>query len=361
MKIAHFNCKSGIAGDMIIASLIDSGLSAEILEKTLKKKLKTKDWELKVSITKNYHFPAKNLSVSGERHFTSPFEIRNIIKKSDLSDTVKKNSLKILDTLISAESKVHGVPTGKVHFHELNSMDTLIDITGACQALELLNIDKVFCSEINIGRPAPATLEILKEKQLPVYSNSTFETATPTGISIISNIAESFGAMPALVIEKSGYGAGTNEIPNMQNFLQVIIGSSELLKNTFEKDEVIILETNIDDMDLRVFPYVMENLFSAGAKDVWFTQIIMKKGRPAVKLSVICDLNHENEIVDIIFNETTTLGIRRMPCSRHILKRELSDGKKKAFLKKSKVKISAEYEVAKQKAIKTHQPVKDLL
>jgi len=337
MRIAYFNCPSGIAGDMILASFIDAGLPKEKLEKKLKDALKIRDWSLESRAVRRGHFNATNIVVRGERHFKSPDEMLRIISSSRLPDSARASSVKIIKNLIRAEAKVHKIPERKVHFHELNSLDTLIDVAGSCLCFEFMEIDKAYSSEINIGCAAPATIELIKEKGMPVYSSNTpAELATPTGTAVILHFAERFGGMPGMSIERSGFGAGANDPKDRPNMLRLLIGKTAI--SEYGRDEVVLLETNIDDMDPRIYPYVMEKLFAAGAKDVWLAQVMMKKGRPGIVLSAICDTEKENEAIAIIFKETTTLGIRRRTCQRHILKRDEKHGLKTAHIARGKNK-----------------------
>jgi len=229
----------------------------------------------------------------------------------------------------------------------------------------MLGINEVYSSPLNLGKPAPATVEIVKAGNVPVYStNPRVEMTTPTGAAIISAIAKSFGGMPPIRVESSGSGAGTFEFDDIPNILGLITGQS-LEKNVpplqIPTDEVKVLETNIDDMDPRIYPYVMDKLFGLGARDVWLSQVIMKKGRPGTVLSVICTKDKEKDIVNTIFRETTTLGIRSYPCSRHVLKRETGADKKTAFVPGSKPKVKSEYEKAREQAVQLKKPLKNIL
>ena len=362
MKTAYFNCSSGIAGDMTIAALASAGLDIVALEKKLKAAMPLKGWRFSVRAEDSlYHFPAVRLDVvGGDKRAGSPVQMINMIKSSKLSAGVKENAVAILNVLVKAEAKVHGVKEDKVHFHEIGSIGTIIDITGVCAGLEMMGVGNVFCSAINTGNPAPASLEIIKQKKIPVYSdNPAFELATPTGIAVMSVLASGFGRMPVMSVESSGISAGGQRVNN--NVLKVLIGQSQHENSYSGKDEVVLLETNIDDMDPRIYPYVCEKLLACGALDVWLTQVIMKKGRPGLVLSVITAGPLEREVVDIIFTETTTLGIRRMPCQRHILNRQSKGEKKTAQLAGNKRKVKSEYEVIKRTAIKSKTPLKTLL
>jgi pyridinium-3,5-bisthiocarboxylic acid mononucleotide nickel chelatase len=359
-KILYFNCASGIAGDMIIASLIDAGLPAAKLERALKRGLGISGWKLKISRMTEYHYPAVTVKVINDRHFESPYDMLRAVKKSRLPAAVKELSGKIINSLIRAESRVHGVRADKVHFHELNALDTLVDVCGTCLALEMLGIDEVYSSPLNVGRPAPAAVELLKEKDIPVFSaDARNELSTPTGTAIISNLAAGFGPMPVMRILNSGRGAGTLITKNIPNVLVSYIGTADVPSAAVE--DALLLETNIDDMDPRIYPYVSGLLFKAGAKDVWLTQIMMKKGRPGVMLSVICEKDKEGEISNIIFSETTTLGIRLQPVMRRILPRKYGKTVKTSYLPNGKSKSSLEFETARIKAIKTGIPLKDIL
>lgn len=346
---------------MILASLINAGVNPGELEESLKKNLKVNGWKLRVSNNSSIHFPVTTLTVEGKKHFSSTKEIAGIIKNSSFSNDLKVKGLSIFGTLVKAEAKVHEVPEDRVHFHEINSIDTLVDIMGAVVCLDKLKIEKVISSPVNLGSQMPATIEIVKTKKLPVFSSdSSFEMTTPTGAAIISALANEFGEMPLLKVEKYGFGSGTKKLSKGFSIMKVVVGIEEKI-GEFDTDLSVLLETNIDDMDPRIYPYVMEKLFSAGAKDVWFTQVLMKKGRPGIILSALCSGENEQKLAEIIFSETTTLGIRRFSVPRYILKRKLTGDKKIAYFSDGKRKIKSEYEVIRNKALKSGQSISDLL
>jgi uncharacterized protein (TIGR00299 family) protein len=357
-KIAYCNCASGIAGDMLLAAFIDTGISFRTLERLLKQRLRFDDFGLRVSTVQRHHASARRLDVKGDRTFSSPFEMRRIIARSTLAPATRNRALAILDRLIRAESRVHGVPEDKVHFHELNSVDTLIDVTGSCLVLELSGVEEVYSSPVNIGNPAPATVEIVKDCKIPVYSTTPrYELATPTGMAIISTVTRRFGAMPLMELQRSGQGAGTLELEERPNLLKVFIGTAGGATGYFKEDTVAVLSTNIDDMDPRIFPYVIERLLAAGARDAWLTQLLMKKGRPGIQLSVIADEEKEEQLAAIIFSETTTLGIRR----RYVLEREVGKGTKTARLPGGGRRIKSEFEVMRKRAAKKKVPLAEIL
>lgn len=227
MKIAYFNCSSGISGDMIISCLLNTGVcSAGRLEKILKSGLRIKNWRLKVERTERNDLPCLRTRIIGDMEFSSPKEIRNIIAGSKFNSSIKQKSIRILNTLIEGESRVHNINKNKVHFHEINSIDTLIDIVASVYLVHQIAVEKIVCSKINIGCPAPCALQIAKSKKVPVYStNSRFELATPTGMAIISNIADEFGELPQMEVGKFGFGTGTLGIPGQSNLLRLIVGN----------------------------------------------------------------------------------------------------------------------------------------
>ena len=361
MKVLYINCSNGISGDMLLSSFINLGIDPKALERSLKKNLKISGWSLDVSRNKAIHFPATTLNVKGNITFSSPAQMRSIIKKSAFSESVREKGLAILDTIIEAESAVHKVPLEGVHFHELNSIDTLVDIMGACVCVELLKAAKIIASPLNLGSPMPATIEIVRRGKIPVLSTDpSFEMTTPTGAAIISNMADKFSDMPLMKIEKTGFGSGTKRSLKGYSIMKIFVGEAAGI-GAYQNDETVLLETNIDDMDPRIYPYVMEKLFAAGAKDVWFTQVLMKKGRPGIVLSALGARGDENKLVDVLFNETTTLGIRRFEVPRYVLKRKVAGDKKIAYLNKKKTKIKSEFELAKKLALESKQPLSDIL
>ena len=346
---------------MLLSAFINSGFDPQNLEKLLKKNLKISGWKLDVTKNSSLHIPVTTLNVRGKKTFGSPAEMKSIIQKSAFSAEVRAKGQAILDALIEAESAVHKVPLKGVHFHELNSIDTLVDIMGACACIEALKIDKVIASPVNLGSPMPATVEITRKYKIPVYSSDpSFEMTTPTGAAIISGLVQEFGDMPLMKVEKLGLGSGTKKSSSGFGVLKAFIGSLEQDIN-FDTDEVILLETNIDDMDPRIYPYVMEKMFTAGAKDVWFNQVMMKKGRPGIVLSALCSRDNEKTLAEILFKETTTLGIRRFAVPRYVLKRKVRSDSKIAYLSAKKTKVKAEFEVIKRRAIETGKPLGKLL
>ena len=362
-KVAYFNFSEGVSGDMIFASLLSvAKISVETFEKELKAVLGFKHFTLSTSESNKIHFPCLKVSVDGDWQFKNPYEMRSIILKSKLSKTAKSNSLSALDNLIASEAKVHNVPKTKVHFHQINAVDTLIDLTAPFLLLEKLAVSEVYASPINVGKAAPATLEILREHKMQFCStNCDYELATPTGAAIAS-VFKITTSMPNMICSNFGYGCGSSIRPDGVSVLRVIVGSEESLSKSNNFSETIsLLETNIDDMDPRIFPYVIELLLKNGANDAWLTNLVMKKGRIGTQLSVLCEQKIESKMCDIIFKETTTLGIRKTNVLRTILRRDANGKVKTAHLSDGSKRKKGEFEYAKKSAEKLGLPLKELL
>ena len=272
------------------------------------------------------HSHAHNSSSDVQRGFR---EIVDLIEASGLSQSVQTRAIDVFRLLGEAESRAHGVPIEKIHFHEVGAVDSIVDIVGGCLALDLLGLDEVWSSKITLGSglargahgtfplPAPATLGILEG--VPIQQRDcSFELTTPTGAALTRGFARGFGTMPPMTIEAIGYGAGNDRPGEIPNLLRVVLGRGE---PNAEKDRVILLETNVDDMSPQWLGHLMDKLLDAGALDVSITPIFMKKSRPAHKLSVIISPGTEHPIEDLLFRETTTFGIRKQEIERLILSR----------------------------------------
>ena len=256
-------------------------------------------------------------------------EINEIIEKSKLGNEIKSTIKKIFLKIGNAEAKIHKKSIDMIHFHEIGAIDTIIDVAGTVIGLKKLGIEKIYCSKLNVGTgfvkfshgkfpvPAPATAEILKN--VPIYNNNVAaELVTPTGAAIITTLADKFGEMPAIEVEKIGYGAGARDL-EQPNVLRVFLGKLE--KKQIEA--INIIETNIDNMNPEIFPYVIDRLMENGALDAYLTSIMMKKGRPGIKITCLSEINDTDKLSKIIFDETTTLGLRIYPASRKKLDREI--------------------------------------
>ncbi len=329
----------------------------------------------------------KQSAISGQRSARKWKDIENIVRDSTLSKPLKQKGLSIFRRLFDAEAKVHGGRYDRIHLHELGAVDCIVDIFGSLIGLDILGIDTIYSSALNLGSgsirsehgllpvPAPASAELLKG--VPVYSSGVkFELTTPTGAALISSLAVGFGPMPDMQISKTGVGAGDKDFKEQPNILRIFIGEKTENKSQESgvrsqkpEESITVIETNIDDMSPQVYEYVMEKMFKAGALDVFLTQIIMKKGRPGIKLSVLCNENKKDALSEIILKETTSIGLRFYTADRKTLQREITsvDTKygrvrvKKSRLGKEIQKASPEYEDCRKIAKKFNIPLLEVL
>ena len=334
MRVVHFDCFSGISGDMTLAALLDLGVPADAVLAGIA----SLGLPIKITIEKvrKGGFTATQVFVDAppqEDHRHLP-EIEAILSRGSLSPTQRELALKIFRRLAAAEAAVHGVSIEQVHFHEVGALDSIADIAGSAIALDLLGVDKFTSGAVAVGSgtvkcehgimpiPTPATAELLKGVPLrptPVKS----ELTTPTGAAILASIVTEYTDTPAMAIEVVGHGAGSKDFLEQPNFLRVFCGQTGGLKpQAYDKDTVCVLETNLDDVPGEIIGYCFEQLFAAGALDVWMTPIEMKKHRPGVLLSVLASEANHAALESIIFRETQTFGIRRHLAQRHMLKRE---------------------------------------
>ncbi len=371
MKIAHFDAFSGIAGDMTVAALIDAGAPADDLFAGLDS-LAT-GARFTVERVKRHGIAGTKFNVEFEDQKTHRHlpHIVKMIEASALSEMVKANAIHVFEVLGAAEAQVHGVPIEKVHFHEVGAVDSICDIVGACYGLELLGIESVHCSPINTGSgtveadhgtmpvPTPATALLLTGK--PAYARGPeTELTTPTGAALMTALAAGFGALPPMQLSAQGFGAGTKDFPQMANLLRVLIGETS---GAAESTTVSVLEANIDDCSPQVLGYAMERLFGAGALDVTLSPLVMKKQRPGSLLRVIATTETREDLVAIIFNETTTLGLRVYEAERRVQAR-VHETVETPFgpvrVKVGEYGASPEYEDCRELALKTGVPLKEI-
>lgn len=383
MKIAYFDCFSGISGDMTVGALLDAGLKIETLEKELKK-LGLTGYQLEVNKVLKKGISATQFKVKikeegVERRYK---DILIILEKSKLDEEIKKETKKIFFNIAQAESKIHQKDIDRIHFHEIGGLDSIIDITSAVIGIKTLGIEEIHSSALPLGKgfvecshgiipvPAPATLELLKN--IPTYSGGIeSEMITPTGAAIISTLAKSFGERPLMKIERIGYGAGEKEF-SIPNLLRVSIGEKilkdENLKDGYVSDEAVLIETNIDDMNPEFYDYIMDRLFSQGALDVFLTPIQMKKNRPAHMLSIIVYEQDLKEILEVLFSESTTLGVRireikrlRLAQQNFIAETKYGKIRVKVGIFKGEIKnIAPEYEDCNKMAKQHQVPLKEI-
>jgi uncharacterized protein (TIGR00299 family) protein len=380
MKIAYFDCFSGISGDMTLGALIHLGVPETWL-KTQLAKLPISGYSIGSQLTESSSIQAVRVDVRVEkeqphRHYG---QVVDEIEKSELPDPIKKNSLKIFDRIAEAEAKIHGCAKKEVHFHEVGAVDAIVDIVGACLAVDYLGIESVCASPLALGSgfvecqhgvlpvPAPATVEILKN--VPVYGgNQKCELVTPTGAAIISFFADNFGPLPPMRVAGVGYGAGSHQLEKQPNLLRIVIGESNEPKEISDDQALVVVESNIDDMNPEFYGYLMDRLFDDGALDVWLAPIYMKKNRPGTMIQALCRVADQRGIVQRILSETTTLGVRFYPIQREVLERrdiriDTDFGRitaKKIVETNGRERIVPEFEVCKAIAIEHGLPLKDV-
>jgi len=315
---------------MILASLIDAGADKKKIGRELKR-IPVSGWDIRLKQVIKQGVGGLHLEVKyREQPERNLSQLTALIKRAKFKPPAEKRIIEVFSLLARAEARVHRTTVDKIHFHEVGAIDSIIDIAGTMLALDDLGIDKIYCSPLNIGKgtvkcrhgilavPAPATALLLKKAK--IYQNElTGELVTPTGALLMTYLADSFGPMPAMSLETIGHGAGTMDLP-VPNILRAMVGDMADTASGMEK--MVLLETNIDDMNPQIYGHVMDLLFQAGAADVYFTPIQMKKNRPAVMLSALVSPPQEKKAVDIIMRETTTLGIRRMLIDRFVLPRK---------------------------------------
>lgn len=372
MKIAYFDCFSGISGDMCLGALVDAGVPLKEIEKGLKK-LKLKGYRLREQKVLRGGIAATEVNVEltakgGKAEVRRWKDIQKIIKDSTLPEKIKKQGLQVFRYLFEAEAKVHGSAIDKTHLHELGCVDCLVDIFGMLIGLSILGVDKIYASPVNLGSgstktshgilpvPAPATAELLRG--LPCYSSGpAFEMTTPTGAVLLKTLSSGFGSMPLFSPEMIGIGAGNKDPEERPNILRIMVGEAY---DTIQDEAITVIETNIDDMNPQVYEYAMERLFEQGALDVFLTQVIMKKSRPGVLLTVLCNTEKKNDLINIILKETTTIGVRFYDAGRITMKRGIQHvqtkfGKirVKQSAHDSSIKITPEYDDCKRIARNT--------
>jgi len=379
MKIICYDCFSGISGDMNLGAMIDLGIDKTYLINELNK-LNLKGWELIVQKDQRHGINGTKVTVKQTRHehvHRHLSDIEQIIKDSALDAKTKELSRKIFMKIAVAEASVHGIPIEQVHFHEVGAVDSIIDVVGAAICYNALNVDGVHVSTVELGSgfvkcdhgklpvPAPATAEIIKG--LPVKKGGVdFEATTPTGAAILSALATDFSADLPLKIEKTAYGVGQKDPHDVPNLLRVFMG--ETLTNSESGHNALHLECNIDDMNPEFFEFISERLFKAGASDVFLSNIIMKKGRPGIVLNVICETESADPLKNIIFTETTSLGLRTFPFRKDTLVRKLESIQtiygqvkiKRSFYKETEVSCKPEYDDCRRIAAEKGIPLKEV-
>jgi hypothetical protein len=331
IKLAHLDCFSGVSGDMLLGALLDAGLDLEALSKALGS-LPIEGYALDMKREERGGLFGTHFLVRVEKErqkHRGLKEIAKIIRAGGLSEEVQDKSIQIFESIAQEEGKIHNRPPEEVHFHEVGAVDSIMDIVGSVFGIECLGIDSIFVSSLPLGSgfvetqhgripvPAPATLALLKG--VPVYdSGLEHELVTPTGAALLKGLARSFGAMPSMTIDRVGYGVGSRTLPDRPNLLRILIGREQTKKQV---DTVVTLEANLDDTNPEWLGFLMGRLFETGALDVAFCPIQMKKNRPGILVQVIGRPEQRDTLMDVLFRESTTLGIRFHYSQRKVLPR----------------------------------------
>jgi uncharacterized protein (TIGR00299 family) protein len=379
MKIAYFDTVGGIAGDMTMAAFVSAGMPFESLKAGLAA-LGIGGFELEARHVRRSAVDAVHIDVvltAAERGHRHMKDVAAILDASTLPPGVKEKALSVFRVLAEAEAHVHGTTAEKVHFHEVGALDSIVDIVGSAVCLEEMGIEAVYSSPVRLGSgalidtqhgrmpvPAPATLEILKGYPT-VLTSVPHELTTPTGAAIIRALSRGVLDDERLRVSAVGYGAGSNEFAEIPNFLRVIIGT---LEGPVEQDDILIVETNIDDMNPQVYPYVIERLLGAGAHDAYLVPIVMKKGRPGILLSAMVARSRLDDVVGVLYRETTTIGLRIRQTGRRKLPRRhieaatsLGIVKAKAVLRDGREIVTPEYEECRRIASEKNLPLGEVM
>jgi uncharacterized protein (TIGR00299 family) protein len=378
VKIAYFDCVAGASGDMLLGALIDAGLPVETLREMLAG-LHLPGFELQAQRVLKNGISATKADVivddnAPERHLS---DLLALVAASNLPEVVRERASGVLARLGQVEAGIHGVPVETVHLHELGGLDTIADVVGVIAGLHALGVEQVVVSPLPVGRgtirtahgeiplPAPATLALLQGAPI-VGSSIEKELVTPTGAALLTSLAAAYGAIPAMALAAVGYGAGGRDLP-IPNVVRLLLGEAPDPAATMT-ETVAVLETNVDDLNPEVYEHVMARLFKAGAMDVFLQPIQMKKNRPATLIEVICRPADVTTLTDILFEETTTLGVRRHLMQRDCLPREIREVStpygsvrvKIARLRDGRTKAAPEYEDCRRLAESHGAPLREV-
>ncbi len=381
MKLAYFDCFSGISGDMTLGALVDAGCSADLLREELKS-LQVPGWTLTTEKVWKNGMAATRVRVQTEdqRKHRSLSTILEILTNSRLAPPVKERASRIFQKLGEAEAHVHDAPLEKIHFHEVGAVDAIVDIVGSCIGFNALGIERFACSPLNVGGgtakmthgvlsvPAPATARLLQGA--PTFSNGVqHELVTPTGAAIVATLCDSFGPQPPMTVSAIGYGAGTTDLEGQPNVVRIMIGESADKTSSANDEEISIIEANLDDMNPQIYGYVLEKALLAGALDVYTTALQMKKNRPGTLLTILCRPEDTDSMMSLIFAETTTFGVRSHRAQRRALPREwvnvsTSYGSVRIKLSRSNghiLHVTPEYDDCRKLAVEKQVPLQQVI
>ena len=379
MRGLYFDCFSGISGDMVLGVLVDLGVEPAYLRSRLGK-LRVGGYTLSASRVKRSGLAGTKVNVEiapARRKERRLKDITRIVEGSGLSREVRRRSMDAFETLVQAEARVHRIQKDEVHLHEVGAVDAIVDVVGTMIGMEKLGWPRVVCSPLHVGRgmvtmehgtfpvPGPATAEILKGT--PTYATEVEgELVTPTGAALATTLAAEFRPLPPMRVTRIGYGAGTKQFDHHPNLLRAFLG--DFLDEPVLRETVLVLETTIDDMNPQLYGHLMERLFAAGALEVFYTPIQMKKNRPGTLVTIICPEPNLDEVTTVVFRETTTIGFRYLPMGRIELSRRVETVKtpfgpirmKVSVYNGEVVQATPEYEDCRQAALRTKAPLKDV-
>ena len=377
----HIDAFSGVSGDMFLGALVDTGVPLKVLEKGLKT-LGIKGYRLREQPVIRNSLRATKVDVDIQKGFTKPLSLATIkktLKDSRLPDLIRTRALQTFQLIAEAEGTVHGKSPGKVHFHEVGVIDSLVDIVGTLLGIAHLNVTTVSCSPINLGAgtistahgllPVPGPAVAQMAKGISVFSNGpALELTTPTGMALIRTLSQNCKTLPPLTPQTIGYGAGNADPDGWPNVLRLFLGQEES-ESSVKLERIIQLDTNIDDMNPQLYDQVMTHLFEAGALDVTLTPTMMKRNRPGTIVSVVAWPQDLQALTTILLSETTTLGVRIQELERAIVPRRIQTVRlphgsvriKIADLGKGQVKITPEYRDCVALAERTKQPIQPIM
>lgn len=385
-RLAYFDCFSGISGDMVLGALVDAGADLRAIESELRK-LGLEGWTISAEKVKRGQIFATHVKVATTEghHHRGLSIILGRIEKAQLAPRAAERARRIFTRLAESEAKVHNLPVEQVHFHEVGAVDSIVDIVGAAIGFDLLGIDEFACSPLDVGAgqvmtahgllpvPAPATADLLKGA--PVYTSGIQkELVTPTGAAIATTLSTSYTKIPEMTLTTIGYGAGSMDFPEKANVMRLLIGERE--SATAGKDShgsadapITVIETNLDDMSPQIYGYFVERALAAGALDVFSTSVSMKKNRPGLLVTILCEPSNQARLTDLLFSETTTIGVRMHEARRRTLAREFLNvatefgevRMKISRLNGSVLNASPEYDDCQRIAAATGIPLKAVL
>jgi len=376
MRTLYFDCFAGASGDMILGAMVAAGVDPDALRHQLSL-LNVEGFKIDFETVDRsglsaIHARVETVHEHKHRHLA---DIRHIIENSGVTDAAKELSIRIFTRLAEAEARVHNEPVEKVHFHEVGALDAIVDVVGAAICFDLLKIERFVSSPLHVGSgtvemahgrfpvPPPAVADMLRG--VPFYSGDIKgELLTPTGAAIITTVCQEYGPIPRIKTDRTGYGAGTREYENFPNVLRVLVGETEKADAGCER--LWMIETNLDDASPQIVGHVMDRIFEAGALDCYFTPVQMKKNRPGVLLSVLCGPGEKETVMNLLFTETTTLGIRSYEVERRALRRSILTVEtqygpisvKVAHLNGRVVNEMPEFEQCREAAVRANVPLK---